>query len=167
MHQAVVEYLERVKERFPEHFANAKVLELGSLDVNGSPRPFFSDCEYLGVDWRPGPCVDVVAFAHELTFPSESLDTVISTEMFEHDRFAKHSFLNALRMLKPNGLFVFTCANKKRAQHEVTSGLNGHYKGISKQELMSWLRLSGCKCRFEVESAGEDLRGWIKLEQPI
>ncbi len=164
MHPAVLDYLRKVKERFPDQFANVRVLELGSLNINGTPRPFFTNCEYLGVDWRPGPCVDIVAFAHELDYPSESFDTIISTEMLEHDKFARQSFLNALRMLKRDGLFIFTCANQNRPPHEIESGVDGHYEGVSRRQVVAWIGTAGFKYGYEVESVGADLRGWVKRE---
>ena len=36
--------------------------------------------EYIGLDWRPGPGVDVVGLVHEYQ-PGRLFDTVISTEM--------------------------------------------------------------------------------------
>ena len=63
-----------------------KILEVGSYDVNGSVRPLFSRAgSYVGVDFRPGPGVDLTMNAHCLKFPDRSFDLVISTEMLEHD----------------------------------------------------------------------------------
>lgn len=68
--------------------AGLSVLEVGSLDVNGSVRSLFSG-EYLGVDMRDGPGVDQVVNAHalEAAFPPDrrAFDVVVSTEMLEHD----------------------------------------------------------------------------------
>ena len=44
-------------------------------------------------------------------------DTIISTECFEHDPEYKQSFLKIYKMLKPNGIFVFTCASTGRPEH--------------------------------------------------
>lgn len=162
VHQAVLDFLTEVKAKVPENFISVKVFELGSLDVNGTPRRFFENCDYIGVDWRPGPCVDIVKFVHELDFPNEAFDTIISTEMLEHDRWAKLSFVNALRMLKKPGLFVFTCANEKRAPHEIEAGFRGHYQGISKIQILTWILISREFSAFYLEEVGEDLRGWIK-----
>jgi SAM-dependent methyltransferase len=68
--------------------ASMDVLEVGSLNVNGSVRRFFSGGTYVGVDMREGPDVDVVLNAHDLVrhFAYEKkFAVVVSTEMLEHD----------------------------------------------------------------------------------
>ena len=44
----------------------------------------------------------------DLTFPSESFDVVISSETMEHVRRPWQGFSEVLRVLKPNGFYVFT-----------------------------------------------------------
>lgn len=64
-----------------------RVLEVGSFDVNGSPRSEFADAvHYLGVDAQPGPGVDLVLDATCLTdvFGPNEFDTVASFECLEH-----------------------------------------------------------------------------------
>jgi SAM-dependent methyltransferase len=161
LHKEVKLFLRKVKRRFPKSFVDCKVLELGSLDDNGTPRPFFRNCEYVGVDWRAGPCVDIVSFVHDLGFGDATFDTVVSTEMLEHDRFAEQSFLTGFRFLKPGGLLVFTCANEKRPKHRLEHGFQNYYEGVTKQQLLGWCS----KCEFAslfVEEEDADLRGWIK-----
>jgi hypothetical protein len=66
-----------------------QVLELGSLDVNGSLRDFATPAtEYMGVDLVPGKSVDkVILDPHKLDFPEGSFDVVVSSSCFEHDKF--------------------------------------------------------------------------------
>jgi hypothetical protein len=40
-HQQQLDFVASVKAQFPEYFSQAKVLEVGSLDINGSVRQFF------------------------------------------------------------------------------------------------------------------------------
>jgi len=54
-HPAQMAFVARLKERFPASFKNQKVLEVGSLNLNGSIRQFFEQCSYLGVDVGPDP----------------------------------------------------------------------------------------------------------------
>lgn len=66
-----------------------RVLEVGSLDENGSLRPYVEahdPSSYIGVDMRIGPRVDMVLDATELIpqFGTRSFDLVICTEMLEH-----------------------------------------------------------------------------------
>jgi SAM-dependent methyltransferase len=116
-HKAQRKFCIRVKEQWPSYFFNGSVLDVGSLDINGNNRFLFENCDYLGIDIAAGPNVDKVTLAHELNLPEASLDVVISTECFEHDMHYKASVENIIRMLKPGGLFLFTCATTGRKEH--------------------------------------------------
>jgi hypothetical protein len=63
---------------------NLSVLDVGSLDVNGSVRGLFAGA-YTGLDLRPGPNVDVVADV-DTWVTGHHWPVVISTEMLEHCR---------------------------------------------------------------------------------
>ena len=101
----------------PEAFVERKVLDIGSLDINGNNRFLFRDCDYTGLDVAPGRNVDVVGVAHLFDAPDESFDTIISTEVFEHDMYYPQTVRNVMRMLRPGGAFVFTCAGPGRPEH--------------------------------------------------
>lgn len=116
-HKEQQDYCKWVKDILPSFFKNVKVLDVGSLDINGNNRIWFEDSEYTGLDIGPGPNVDVVSLAHEYQAPDESFDVIISTECFEHDMHWEKSLANIVRMLKPGGLFVFTCASEGRPEH--------------------------------------------------
>jgi SAM-dependent methyltransferase len=117
-HRAQRAFTEAVKTLYPEFFQGRKVLDVGSLDINGSNRDLFDDtCEYTGIDVAEGKNVDVVSIAHEFDAPDETYDVVISTECFEHDPFFGLTLRNIARMLKRGGLFVFTCATTGRPEH--------------------------------------------------
>ena len=51
-------FFEQVKTDYPKFFQSVSVLEVGSLDINGSLRDLFQDCNYLGVDVATGKGVD-------------------------------------------------------------------------------------------------------------
>lgn len=86
---------------------NVSVLDVGSMDVNGTLRGFAAaGCHYVGADLEPGNGVDVVlASAHKLPFEAESFDAVVSTSCFEHDRFFWLTFLECIRVLRKGGYF--------------------------------------------------------------
>ena len=59
-HKEQLKFIGTMKQSFPERFTGGRVLEIGSLDINGSTRSFFSDGDYLGIDVAPGAGVDLV-----------------------------------------------------------------------------------------------------------
>jgi SAM-dependent methyltransferase len=116
MHEQAKHFTQYVKSILPEYFTSKYVLDVGSGDINGNNRFLFDDCTYKGNDVIAAPNVDIVAKTKDLPFKS-FFDTIISTECFEHDPEYKESFLNIYEMLKPNGLFCFTCASTGRPEH--------------------------------------------------
>jgi SAM-dependent methyltransferase len=106
-----------VKAKVPLFFRGVLALDVGSLDINGNNQYLFDECGYIGVDLLPGNNVDVACKGHELNLPDATFDCVISTECFEHDFFYGKTILNMVRMLKPGGLFLFTCATTGRPEH--------------------------------------------------
>lgn len=116
-HLNQINYCLSIKSKYPNYFRDCKVLDIGSLDINGSNRTLFDNCDYTGIDVGPGRNVDIVSLGHEFNAPDNFYDTIISTEVFEHDMHYEKTILNAIRMLKPNGLFIFTCASTGRAEH--------------------------------------------------
>ncbi|MHB8482356.1 MAG: methyltransferase domain-containing protein [Nitrospiria bacterium] len=110
-------FIDIVRDYFPKYFQNKRVLEVGSWDVNGNVRNKFISCEYIGVDITKGQGVDIVCEGQNLDFPANHFDVVISCESFEHNRYWLETFMNMVRMLKPSGLCVFTCATIGRGEH--------------------------------------------------
>ncbi len=64
-HKAQVKFCKEVRRRYPDHFNNVVVIDVGSLDINGNNRRFFSKFFYKGIDIVEGKNVDVVGKAHE------------------------------------------------------------------------------------------------------
>lgn len=118
-HKEQVDYVNRVKKELPDFFNNKKVLGVGTFNVCGTEDEFFDDCEYYGLDLGPGPGVDIVCPAQDYDAPDNSYDVVISCECFEHNPFYKETIINIIRLLKPGGLFLFTCATTGRPVHGV------------------------------------------------
>jgi len=117
MHQQVIDFCTKTKNKHPNYFEQKTVLDIGSYDVNGNNRNLFTNCNYRGVDTCEGDNVDIISIAHELSFPSEYFDTIISTEMLEHDPFFYRSLPKMFQLLKPQGLLIITCAGPARHIH--------------------------------------------------
>lgn len=115
-HQEQGEYIAKIKQKFPSAFSNGRVLEIGSLNINGTVRDYFNAKEYIGVDVGEGVGVDVVTSGHEYD-NKELFDCCISCECFEHNPYWKETFLNMVRLCKSGGLVVFTCATTGRPEH--------------------------------------------------
>lgn len=97
----------------PDDIKGKKIIEVGSLDVNGSLQPIFKSwkpAKYVGVDIEAGPGVDVVCDAEHLLkkFKPESFDIVISTETMEHVRDWRQVISNLKALCKPNGTILVT-----------------------------------------------------------
>ena len=111
------EFIRTVKQALPDAFHEKRVLEIGSGEIRGSVRRFFDGCDYLGVDVAPGSSVDRVCPGQDLDEASASYDVAISCECFEHNPFWLETLVNMLRMLKPGGLLVVSCALTGRQEH--------------------------------------------------
>jgi SAM-dependent methyltransferase len=87
------------------------VLEVGSYQVAGQEelidlRGLFPDREYTGVDFRPGPGVDLVANVENLSLPNASVGTVLAFNVFEHVKRFWKGFDEVARVLRPDGVFL-------------------------------------------------------------
>ena len=166
MHSEQKTFCNKTKIKFPESFKNKKVLDVGSLDINGNNRYLFDDCNYIGIDLGPGENVDIVCPAHK--FKGE-FDTIISTEAFEHDIHFEESLQRITELLNPGGLFLFTCAAWGRYEHgtkETTPDdspfTNEHYRNISEGEVRTAIDIDYIfkRYRFEVNFNPNDLYFW-------
>jgi hypothetical protein len=116
-HLQQAQFCQIVKYIFPEYFTSSRILDVGSLDVNGNNRYLFTSCDYTGIDVADGPNVDHSCPGSEWK-PRIKYDTIISTECFEHDMHWNETLQNiCLNLLKSGGLFLFTCATTGRSEH--------------------------------------------------
>jgi SAM-dependent methyltransferase len=117
MHSQSRDFTLFVKNIFANYFMNKRVLDVGAGDINGNNRFLFENCEYDANDVIQAPNVTIVSKTKDLPFQDNTFDTIISTECFEHDPEYKESFIKIYNMLKPGGLFCFTCASTNRPEH--------------------------------------------------
>jgi SAM-dependent methyltransferase len=100
-----------VAETFP---LPEPILEIGSYRVPGQEdladlRPLFPGREYVGLDARPGPGVDLVGDAEELPLVDASVGTVLAVCTFEHVRKFWKAFEEVRRVLRPDGALLVAC----------------------------------------------------------
>ena len=155
-HPQQAEYFSSVRTHYGSHFENARVLEVGSLDINGSVRELFHGCDYTGVDLQPGPGVDLACPGHLLALPTGCFDTVISAECFEHNPFWRETLANMLRMARPGGLVLISCATTGRKEHG-TSRTNPDASPFTVQEKWDYYR----NLTANDLERGVNLGGWL------
>lgn len=169
-HGAQRVFVEMVKDVKPDHFAWKNVLEVGSLDINGTVRTFFEYCNYVGVDVGHGPGVDFAVQGQDLQYPDESFDVTISAECFEHNPFWRETWLNMVRMTKTGGLIIMTCAGTGRPEHGTTRSDAGsspltvalgqdYYRNLTPEDFDAELR-KGIDVRFYENTVNRDLYAW-------
>jgi hypothetical protein len=107
-HRLFPEFAERIRT-----MPQGTMLEIGSRARSGvirrglAPPPW----KYVGLDIAPGPNVDVVGDAHELSrlLPPHSFDAAMSLSVFEHLAMPWKVVIELNRVLKPGGIvFVQT-----------------------------------------------------------
>lgn len=105
-------WLRTIAKPHVEALRPAKVLELGSYNVNGSARDALQEpyMEWIGVDYAAGPGVDVVMDAEDylLTQNPASTDMIVCCEMLEHTPNPLLIVDLCHEVLVPGGLFIIT-----------------------------------------------------------
>jgi len=111
MHQSSLDKMLSFRKRHLDHRKNDPlvILDLGSLDVNGSYREYFevfSSWAYQGMDTQSGKNVDIVLkdCYRWREIPSNGADVLISGQAFEHIEFFWITMLEIARVLKAGGL---------------------------------------------------------------
>lgn len=106
MHPSVLSWVEGIVR--DNDLSALPTLEVGSMNVNGSVRPFFTG-RYLGVDIAPGPGVDLVMDMGEFDGTLDSDWTVVvSTECLEHVRRPWRAVAQMANLCEPEGHVIIT-----------------------------------------------------------
>jgi SAM-dependent methyltransferase len=110
MHESSLDNMRAFKQKYLQGMENEEllILDLGSLDVNGSYRAYFDipPWTYRGIDTVSGKNVDIVLMNRYnwREIQSNSVDVLISGQAFEHIEFFWIVMLEVARILKPKGL---------------------------------------------------------------
>lgn len=91
--------------------AEGPVLEVGSLDVNGTLRDLFPQEGYVGLDMREGPgvdlCADILTRLHDESDPLWGrFNTAVIFETLEHATDPAEILVRMYRALRDGGLFI-------------------------------------------------------------
>ncbi len=174
-------FVNKLRIIYPWYFKGQRVLEIGSLNVNGTLRDFFEDCEYCGIDVDKGPGVDIVCGGQDYKAPNNSYDVVCSSECFEHNPFWGETFKNMLRLCRGKGFVFFTCATTGRPEHgtsrttpadsPLTVGIGWeYYRNLTQEDFLKIVNFDDyfINYGFEVNNQSNDLYFWgIKKEPPM
>lgn len=169
-HEAQRTFVQKVKDARPSLFDWTSVIEIGSLNINGTVRDMFTFANYIGFDVGHGPGVDYAIPGQYVRYPDNSFDVAITTECFEHAEAWRDIWLNMVRMLKPGGLIVMTCAGTGRPEHgtrrsdvgssPLTVALGSdYYQNLSPEDFTEDLR-EGLDVRFYENTVNCDLYAW-------
>lgn len=95
---------------------NKELLEIGSKDFNGSIKSILpNNIKHVGIDIEHGEGVDyVLEDPYNFPIPSDKYDFVVATSIFEHAEFFWLSYLEMLRVLKPNGILYINAPSNAR-----------------------------------------------------
>jgi len=157
MHSEAAEWLERYGSTNP-----VAVLEIGSLNINGTARAYWPNAHWLGIDRQRGPGVDIVA--DFLDWQTDSRwDVVVCCEVLEHCEDWRAIIGRVRPLLLQTGHFVGTCAGPQRAPHSAIDGgplrPGEHYANLTADGLLEALADAGF-LRVLVHDTGHDLRWW-------
>jgi len=122
MHDSALESFIEFKKIYLDNKQSKKIAitEIGSQAINSSVKSSLNEkYDYTGVDITAGENVDIVLKdPYKLPFSDESIDAVISISVFEHTEFFWLTYLEILRILKPDGLFFLNVpSNSKFHRH--------------------------------------------------
>jgi hypothetical protein len=165
-----------VKSVLPDYFKNKLVLDVGGGDINGNNRFLFKDCTIHVNDVCQSSNVTIISRTKNLPFKNNTFDTIISTECFEHDPEYKDSILKIYDMLKPDGLFLFTCASTGRMEHGTRktspqdsygsivgeNDMQDYYKNLTKENIIEIFDIDKIFKQYEFyyNESSKDLYFW-------
>lgn len=161
MHQQVLDWIGLEASALPP---GVDVLEIGSLDINGTVRPLFAGAgSFHGIDLVPGPGVDEVADG-AVWHPPRSYDVVLCAEVLEHAPRWPDVVGTMWRACRPGGTLLITCATDPRPPHSAIDGLDvrpdEHYANVGAADLLACLHVLGATdVALEVAGGRGDLYG--------
>ena len=136
------------------------VVEIGSRDINGTPRDLFPNARYIGIDVVDGKGVDKVADG-AVWAPRTKVDVVVCCETLEHTADWRDIIQNVAGMLKTGGLFLITAAGLGRIPHSAVDGgvirPDEFYENIDPDVLAGVLTEAGF-VDIDIDVLGPDVR---------
>jgi SAM-dependent methyltransferase len=143
MHPEAMKHGELFFETYSKYFNNPTIVEIGSKNVNGSIKEFAPNpAIYIGLDFDDGNDVDIVITdPYNLPIEDNTADIVVTSSCFEHSQFFWLSFLEALRITKPNGV-IYINAPSGGVYHRYPTD-NWRFYPDAGIALREWAKVSG------------------------
>lgn len=104
------DWMTKVREKALVPMNLGKVLEIGSLNINGTARDYFKADSWIGIDMVAGKDVDKVMNAHDIWLESEwrdNFDAIVCMNTLEHDDKFWITLEQINKVLKKGGYFIF------------------------------------------------------------
>lgn len=170
-HKTQKEWCKKIKNEYPEYFLEKRVLDIGSLDINGTNKDLFENCEYIGLDVIDGKNVDIISIAHEYK-TEELFDVILSTNSLEHDMYFRLTLKKMVDLLKPLGIMFFSVAHKfkehgtleKNPEDSGTAQMSeewaNYYKNLNIKDITDSLDLEKIFVEFYLGIKDKDLIFW-------
>ena len=164
MHDTAYRYCELFYNTYVKDTKQAlNVVEIGSQDVNGSLKPIFNNplIRYTGVDYVEGNNVDIVLKEpYVLPFKDASVDVIISSSCLEHTEMFWMTFLEMMRILRPDGLLYINVPSKAGPYHRYPVDCWRFYPD-SGRALQVWGKRCGVNCALIESFVGHPQNdGW-------
>lgn len=146
-----------------------RVLEVGSLDVNGSTRNYdflgsgvkwidlIGNPEYVGIDIVAGKGVDFEMNAHDIMFKDDYFDLVICVNTLEHDDDVVASLKEMKRVCKKGGLILLSVPNETVPKHH-----SEHYNCLNEEQYKALLHKAGYADYVYIRTYHDHLVRYIK-----
>ena len=148
MHDSAITNAKRFFSTYAKHKESGLVIDIGSQDVNGSLRsvcpPWF---DYKGVDFQEAANVDIVLTdPYKLPFADQSVDIVVSSSCLEHSEFFWLTWLEIVRVVKPDGLIYINVPSE--GQHHPYPVDCWRFRLDAATSLMNWANRNGYPTRL-------------------
>ncbi len=145
MHVGNIEWLKDLDARYD--LDDDRLLELGSLNINGTARSYLHAKAWVGIDQTSGDDVDIVCKATETLFWPSAFDVILSTSMLEHDPNWRESLSHNLQWLRPGGLLFLSWGAEGNLHH-----LPEPWASVPGADVQQWAKDAGIEV---VESTWE------------
>jgi SAM-dependent methyltransferase len=158
------DFIEKLFKKYPS-VTGDKVLEVGSLDVNGTVKDLLLTRykKYTGIDMRIGPNVDLCINGHDIRkhFKKESFDMVFCVDTIEHDIEFWKTISNMKWVLKKGGWMILGAPSRGHPFHAHPSDYYRFFETAIQSFFCGWKHVFTQTMYFSENKSLEDqVYGW-------